>query len=550
MTRLNIVQAPWALLILLLVLSSACQHGGRQSQRIIRSKEALFSSDEARQAISAAFPETDSNKKGNTIASAMTEVYAQSDYQPIWVSEEGLTEDVQDLLRDLDSLKADGISPERYKVSQLRSLFEQLKDKPTLAEAVSFDTSCTHAYLLASRDLLLGILTPKKADSLWYHSNDSAWNAPKVLGAMASTDRYTSLATFRSRIPGYALLRKEYVRQNALSLDKGLQQLKGRVTGKTTPDSIVQAIIQKEVPWAADMVLDTLSPAKRTLMGYQIYYGLNANGKLDSNTIRHLASDPENTMSVVAANLERLRWLPQELEAQYVLVNVPLMELFYQKDGNNALNMRVVVGKPSRQTPSLNADMANVVFSPSWGVPPTILKQDVLPGINRSGEAYLQKKNLKAYDRKGRPVDASILNAGNIKNYTLKQPPGEDNALGEVKFNLPNRWDIYLHDTPHREDFPKPYRAKSSGCIRVERPRELAEFILRDIDGKDRFDQYTIDSIIQTRKTRFENLKQKIPVHIVYLTAFEDETGGRVRILKDIYGRDEKLMAMLVETGQ
>jgi murein L,D-transpeptidase YcbB/YkuD len=175
------------------------------------------------------------------------------------------------------------------------------------------------------------------------------------------------------------------------------------------------------------------------------------------------------------------------------------------------------------------------------------MKKDVLPGIAKGGSRYLAKKGLRVYTRKGKQVNASSINAGNYRKFMIKQPPGEDNALGDVKFNFPNPWDIYLHDTPHRDDFPKPYRAKSSGCIRVEKPREFAEFILRDIDGKQRFDQYTIDSIIQTRKTRWEILKTKIPVHIVYLTAMEDSTGNHVRLVQDIYSRDAKLLAMLRE---
>lgn len=475
----------------------------------------------------------------------MSFVYSHSDYEPIWVGEEGITEDAEQLLKDLDSLKSDGIDPERYKLSQLKASFEKIKDKASLAEVVSFDTTCTEAYLQASHDLLLGVLVPKKADSLWYHSNDSSWTAPHMLGEMVQQDRYTSLAAFRSRIPGYEVLRKEYVRYKALGLDASLKQLKQAVRGKQTPDSVYLAIIKKEVPWAEQSSLDTLAPAQQALAGYQVHNGLNPTGKLDTNTVRYLAAGPDTTALRIAANLERLRWMPQQLEDQYVLVNVPLMELFYRKDGNDAMNMRVVVGKTSRQTPSLNASMANIVFSPSWGVPPTILKNDVVPGINKSGAAYLERKNLKVYDRKGRPVDPEILNEDNIRKYVLKQPPGEDNALGDVKFNLPNRWDIYLHDTPHREDFPKAYRAKSSGCIRLERPRELAEFILRDINGKDKYDQFTIDSIIQVRKTKFVELNNKIPVHIVYLTAMEDVSGNHVRLVQDIYGRDKKLMKLL-----
>jgi len=246
--------------------------------------------------------------------------------------------------------------------------------------------------------------------------------------------------------------------------------------------------------------------------------------------------------------MERLRWLPNKFEDQYVIVNIPLMELFYRKAGDDAFHMRVVVGKPARQTPVLNANMANVVFSPNWSVPPTILKNDVLPGLTRRGGGYLARKGLSAFDRHGHKVNAGAINSKNYKNYTYKQPPGARNALGEVKFNLPNRWDIYLHDTPHRGDFVKRYRAKSSGCVRVEKPRQFAEFILKDIEGRN-FDSSIIDSIIHTRKTRFEILKNKIPVHIVYLTAFEDSTGQHLHFIPDIYGRDARLIQALSKTS-
>ncbi len=188
--------------------------------------------------------------------------------------------------------------------------------------------------------------------------------------------------------------------------------------------------------------------------------------------------------------------------------------------------------------------MANVVFSPPWGVPPTILKNDVLPGIAKRGGAYLARKGLKAYNRQGKMVSAGLVTAKNYRSFNFRQPPGARNALGEVKFNLPNKWDIYLHDTPHREDFAKRFRARSSGCVRVAHPREFAEFILKDIEGRN-FDQQIIDSIIQTRQTRFEQLSKKIPVHIIYLTAFEDSTSTHIRLLTDVYHRDARLIAAM-----
>lgn len=245
-------------------------------------------------------------------------------------------------------------------------------------------------------------------------------------------------------------------------------------------------------------------------------------------------------MQSIAVNLERVRWLPQSWDSTYLVVDIPLMELFLRRNGANAMHMRVVVGKPARQTPSLGAPMANVVLNPPWGVPPTILKKDVLPGIQRSGNAYLSRKGLKAYDRHGDVINAGSINAKNYKSFTFRQAPGDDNALGVVKFNLPNPWNIYLHDTPHKGDFPNRNRAKSSGCIRVQEPREMAYYILNDMEGKD-YPQTKMDSIIETHKTLFVPLKNKIPVHIVYLTAFEDTTGNNLHFLQDIYKKDKAI---------
>lgn len=535
------------LLFALTILLPACKRGNfktrKASAHILQSKKSLFEEDEARNMLSSAFSAQNTNDS-NSVGGALASVYQRVDYSPIWVAEDGLTDEAEQLLADLDSLQADGIGPTRYNLARLRQSFSGLQKDGSTADVIAFDTACTRAYLQASHDLLFGILTPRKADSLWYHKNDSTWGGVQALLDMSSEGgSYVSLKKFRSEIPTYALLRSEYQRWKALAADADLRRLK-EAAGSGATDSITIAIAQKQLPWFQPHPDDSLPQAVQAKRALQEYFGLLPAKKSDSAARRLLTHSADDVAANIAANMERLRWLPQHLEQQYVLVDVPMMELFYRKDGADAFHMRVVVGKPSRQTPALNATMANVVFSPSWGVPPTIMKKDVLPGIAKSGSRYLAKKGLRVYTRKGKQVNPSSINANNYKKFMIKQPPGEDNALGDVKFNFPNPWDIYLHDTPHRDDFPKPYRAKSSGCIRVEKPREFAEFILRDIDGKQRFDQFTIDSIIQTRKTRWEILKTKIPVHIVYLTAMEDST-GRVRLMQDIYGRDAKLLAML-----
>lgn len=546
-------QAKWLpLLFAIMFMLPACKNSSfkarKASLKLLQGKHELFTANEAHGMLSAAFPFGDTGKRNKTIPQAMAQVYAGSDYTPIWVAEDGLTDEAEQLLADLDSMQADGLHPERYNLPALKASFERLQKEANTAGAVAFDTSCTHAYLQASHDLLFGVLVPRKADSLWYHSNDSSWSAPQLLTAMTREGgKYPSLSQFRSAIPTYSILRAEYQRWKSLAADAALRSLKQAAASRTITDSGIVALTQKELPWFQPQANDSVPAVKQAYQSLRDYFGILPAKKSDSTSRMLLTMAPDTVAQFLAANMERLRWLPRSLEDQYVLVNIPLMELFYRKDGNDAFHMRVVVGRPSRQTPVLNAALANVVFSPSWGVPPTIMKKDVLPGIAKNGSRYLAKKGLRVYTRKGKPVSPSSINAENYKQFMLKQPPGDDNALGDVKFNFPNPWDIYLHDTPHREDFPKPYRAKSSGCIRAEKPREFAEFILKDIEGKDRFDQFTIDSIIQTRKTRWEILKNKIPIHVVYLTAMEDSTGSHARLVQDIYGRDTKLVAMLNE---
>ena len=482
-------------------------------------------------------------KRKSQLKNAKEYTYLMNGYQPLWMEEGGITQAAVQLIGELDSLRIEGLKPERYGQQKLAALMDKIKQgSASVQEVAGFDTACTAAYLQASHHLLMGMIKPSSVDDQWFHTNDTNWNG---VGALATTlsqqGKYTSLNEYKSALPTYSLLRNEYRRYNGFSNNEGLRSLKQSIAGREVKDSVLLEIVKQEMPWLQADGADIIPHIKQMIRGFQDYSGLTPTGRMDSTTARYLARNPDSMLEMLSANMERLRWLPRTLEDQYVLVNIPLMELYYKKGGENAFHMKVVVGKPSRQTPSFNANMANVVFSPPWGVPPTILKKEVLPGIASKGGAYLARRGLKAYNRKGKIVNVSGMSAGSLRGLSFRQAPGARNALGEVKFNLPNKWDIYLHDTPHKEDFPRRNRARSSGCVRVERPKDFAEFILATIEGRD-FNQTIIDSIIQTRRTRFEQLTTKIPVHLVYLTAFEDSTGLRMKLLPDIYKRDEKLI--------
>jgi L,D-transpeptidase YcbB len=496
-------------------------------------------------------PDTNSRKvKIRTVSEELQFVYQADDYQPIWIKENYSANMAADqLIDELEDMQCDGADTSQFKLAELKNLKLKLDTTKhnSVDDAIAFDTALTHYYLQASKFLLLGYVKPRKVDSLWYFVNDTVWTGGETL--VSSGGRYPSLNLYRSDLPTYSLLRNECKLFDQLRADSSYLNAKFNMAQCWQHDSILKMsayyIIQSELPWFVPETNDSISEEKQLIMAYQQYRSIRKSKKLDSTTISMLAKAPEDYIKILRANMERIRWMPQKTTDMYVVVNVPLMELFFVKDGLVTMHKNVVVGKKNRQTPSLFANMTNLVINPPWGVPPTILKNDVLPGIQKSGKEYLVKKGLKIYDKEGKQVSVSAVNSRNYRRYTYKQAPGNDNSLGYVKFNMPNKWDIYLHDTPHREDFGKRDRALSSGCIRVHNPQELALYILGDLEKKEAYTQGRLDTIISTHKTRSVSLKQKIPVFITYLTVYEDSTGRHLQFVRDVYNRDEKLLAKM-----
>jgi murein L,D-transpeptidase YcbB/YkuD len=233
--------------------------------------------------------------------------------------------------------------------------------------------------------------------------------------------------------------------------------------------------------------------------------------------------------------MERLRWLPHELGKRHVFVNQPAYSADVMENGKSVWSTRVIVGRPTTQTAVFHDEMELVIFNPSWGVPPSIIAKEYLPKLRRD-PGYLDRLGFKVVNQKGKVVPSrsvSWSSYGNKIPYGIQQPPGEKNALGEVKFLFPNSHNIYMHDTPSRELFDEEERAFSHGCVRVQNPREFAAVILG-------WDQAAVDKNIATPKSEAVRLKEKIPVHLTYFTAWPDETGN-MRYFEDIYGRDKAM---------
>lgn len=415
---------------------------------------------------------TKSNKKvapGNT-AGTLYEAYNKNSFAPIWTDEKGSVKKGEEFIEELRGLWADGLDTGRYRIAHLSETMNKLdkqKGDVATADVIAYDTLFSKTYILAARDLLMGVLDAEETDDMWFHDNDTTWIAAEGLALRG----YTSLDEYRSKIPLYHKLKEEREKLN-----------------DTREDSL---------------------------------------------------------LTTIEVNLERLRWLPQELETTNITVIIPQMQLYLIDDNKEVMNMKVVLGRADRETPSLNAPIQNVVFNPSWGVPPGIMKKDVIPGMLNKGEAYLKKKGLKIYDRAGNEVSASQVNEENYKSYVFRQPPSERNALGQVKFDMPNPWNIYLHDTPSKDDFEKDDRTKSSGCVRLHYPRQLAEYLLIEMNNKE-YDRERIDSLTATNDTKYVKLRSPLPVHLLYLTVAD--SGTSIVYLKDIYGKDARIYSLMQKT--
>lgn len=464
--------------------------------------------------------------------------YKLNNYEPLWMDASGIKPCTATLIAQLISLHDEGIDTGKYHIAAIQATLEQLKTQKEvpLDSLVLLDKKLTNTWLLATKDLLLGTIEIKKADSLWFAKNDASfYGAPLLVNHLKVNSQLPDLDTFRPDSKVYAQMKSALINWQDLKKDSGYIDAKQRIATSEN-DSLLVNVIIKELKGVYLSDNDSIKSIKRWIATYQYYHQLRTSGLPDSSTIASLKKTPDDYIAVLKMNMDRIRSLPRNIQGEYLWVTIPLMEVDYVKDGQLLFHDRVVVGKVSRQTPSLWANMTNIVFNPPWGVPPTILKNDVGPGVGHSGSAYLTKKGLRAFDSKGNDVTSSV-NGSNYKRYSYKQPPGAGNSLGEVKFNLPNAWDIYLHDTPHRENFSNRFRALSSGCVRVQNPRILAEVILNN----EKFTADKIDTIISTRKTKTEKLGRHLPVYIIYATVAEDSLGNQLRYLNDVYKRDERM---------
>ena len=262
---------------------------------------------------------------------------------------------------------------------------------------------------------------------------------------------------------------------------------------------------------------------------FQERMGLSTDGVIGKGFIKQINVSPAKRIEQILVNLERLRWMPAINDSTSIVVNIPAYKMYVYDDGKLQFSMNVVVGASATGTVIFTGNLKYIVFSPYWNIPASIVKKEILPGINRNSN-YLADHNMEVYGSLGKGIPA------------VRQLPGPDNALGRVKFLFPNNFDIYFHDTNNHNAFNSSSRSLSHGCIRLSEPKKLAMYLLRDDSTK--YNSSTVDSLMNLKKEKWVTLKNPVPVMISYYTAFVDGN-GKINFRNDIYKHDSAMAAKL-----
>ncbi|MDQ2076089.1 murein L,D-transpeptidase [Marinimicrobium sp. ABcell2] len=487
-------------------------------------------------------------------------LYERRAWQPIWFDEHARPSAVQgELLAVLELAYEHGLNPDHYHRQRIVELMEAQAADDTAH--IELELLASDALLTLGHHLANGRIDPVTIDPGWLIEREPA--ALRTHLTQIQTDQATELRVVLESLvpdyPAYRTLQKRLTLQRQIA-DQESWPLIGsgpliRPGGSDArlPQIRTRLIRLQDLKPESGMELDESSEhydaaLQRAVVRFQDRHGLKPDGIIGPRTIAALDVSPQERIEQLRANLERWRWLPSSLGEEYILVNIAGFDMRVVSQGETVMEQRVVVGRPYRRTPVFTGRMSYLVLNPSWEVPHKLAVQDQLPRI-RSSLNYLDEMGFSVLQGWGpsevridpAEVQWSKLSPRNFP-YRLRQSPGPQNALGQVKFMFPNRHNVYLHDTPARGLFAEDDRALSSGCIRVEDPQRLTLWLLSE--RANLMSPERIGRTFESGQETTVRLNRPLPVHLLYWTAWVDDQ-GRIQYRGDVYQRDQALINAL-----
>jgi murein L,D-transpeptidase YcbB/YkuD len=497
-----------------------------------------------RSAIGAVARDMDAGSRDS--AGELQQFYERRGFRPVWSADGRPNERGATLLEMFQRAGEDGLEPRDYAVPMATAGGD--------AGAAAVEIGLARALQRYACDLRAGRVEPAPDDGTLFVARRRSPYCDVLDGAAEAPDVRTHLARYAPQSAEYARLKTTLAAYRERAGRGGWSAVPPGPTlkpGMRDPRiaQLRRALADRgELPDTAAAEPEAFDAGlEQALRRFQRRHGLAADGALGPQTLAAVNVPVERRIDQIVVNMERRRWMPDELGRKYVFVNIADFTLKLVDGPRTLYDSRVIVGTPYQRSPTFSTAITGFEINPYWNVPDSIARKEMLPRIKRD-PGYLAANDLRLLAiRDGRTavvdpatVDWSALGPGRFP-YRIRQEPGDGNALGHIKFAMPNRWDIYLHDTPSRNLFERPVRSFSHGCIRVEHPFELA---LRLLDGGGGWTAGKLAEAADSGRRQRVRLPAAVPVHLAYLTAWTNRDQS-LHFREDIYGRDRRLEAAL-----
>jgi murein L,D-transpeptidase YcbB/YkuD len=473
----------------------------------------------------------------------MKRMYEATGYELLWNPAS-----IRSLAQAIDGLANDGLNPDDYRFAATRPYLQNpSQGRGSPEEAALVDVLLTEGYLRALYQLFYGKADPQGEDpsNNFGQARDGKDRSRMMLDWIRKGRIDEAFSWARPKSRRYDMLREGLAQYRRIKAAGGWPQVPNGPAIKPGESDSRIAVIRKRLAISGDLPSAAGSNTydsrlQEGVKRFQYLHGLASDGTIGAGTIAAMNVSVDKRIEQIRVNLDRQRWMLYEEHGEFLAVDIAGFMVHWYKDGKIIWSEQVQVGKAFTNTPIFKDQMRYIDFNPTWTIPPGILKRTVLPALKKD-PGYINKMGYKLLSRDGKPLDPYAIDWKSMSSipYSVVQSPGNDNALGLVKFMFPNKHHVFLHDTNHRELFAKQIRTTSSGCIRLRNPFDLAERLLVN-QG---WNRARIDKVIASGKTTRVNLDKPMRILIFYSTAFADEIG--VHFKDDIYKRDAKVLAQL-----